>query len=134
MKAFPAGATGCVCMISNLKATPWGRCCYAHFADEETEAWGEVKKLACADDGSIQTQFCEVPGLRLPSYLETSSRKSERQNSWPYGIIWGWQSCRGIPGIRVRCGALFWMHRHSAALPGFLAALCAGLCPLGLLG
>ena len=40
MKAFPAGATCYICMISNLKATPEGKCCCAHFVDEETEAQG----------------------------------------------------------------------------------------------
>lgn len=31
-------------------------------------------------------------------------------------------------------GVSFAICTNSAALPGFLAALCAGLCPLGLLG
>lgn len=70
----------------------------------------------------------------MPSHLETSSRESEKQKSWPYRITWGRQSsCRQILGMKGRCGALSCMHRPRAALPCWLATLCAVLCALGLL-
>lgn len=96
----------------------------------------EGKQLACADDGegSVQTRVCRVPLSALPLYPETSSRMSEKPNRWPYRITRCWlPCCRGMLWPRVRRGALSCVRRLRAALPGFLAALRAGLCPLCLL-